>query len=162
MKALVWDMDGTLVDFYGVEGWLDSLRNFSTRPYDEAKPLWPTNELNHLMTQAQNQGYTIIICTALAKCTTTTFNKAVRNSKKVSLAAMAFPYNNFRSIPYGGNKYYPIKNIASKKGDIIEEAILFDDDMGNRQQFEKYTNCKAVNPMEVNIIEYLKKLLEKS
>lgn len=162
MKALVWDMDGTLVDFYGVEGWLESLRSFSTRPYDEAKPLWPIDELNQLMKQAQRQGYTIIICTALSKYTTPAFAQAIRTSKKISLAAMAFPYNNFRSIPYGGNKYYPIKNVASKKGDVIEEAILFDDDIDNRRQFEKYTNCKAVNPMEVNIIDYLKKLLENS
>ena len=37
-KQINFDMDGTLVDFYGVEGWLDDLMNRNTRPYREAKP----------------------------------------------------------------------------------------------------------------------------
>ena len=36
----IWfDMDGTIADLYGVDGWLDNLINEDTRPYDIAKPL---------------------------------------------------------------------------------------------------------------------------
>ena len=33
------DCDGTWVDLYGVENWLDDLKNKSARPYEVAKPL---------------------------------------------------------------------------------------------------------------------------
>ena len=32
-KVLVFDMDGTLCDFYGVEGWLNCLMAEDVRPY---------------------------------------------------------------------------------------------------------------------------------
>ena len=38
-KILNFDMDGTFVDLYGVENWLDDLTNSRTRPYEIAKPL---------------------------------------------------------------------------------------------------------------------------
>ena len=38
-KAIFFDMDGTIADLYGVDGWLDDLRAERVRPYAEAKPL---------------------------------------------------------------------------------------------------------------------------
>ena len=38
-KVINFDMDGTIANLYGVEGWLDDLENFRTRPYEQAKPL---------------------------------------------------------------------------------------------------------------------------
>ena len=38
-KAIYFDMDGTIADLYGVDGWLDDLMNESTRPYAAAAPL---------------------------------------------------------------------------------------------------------------------------
>ena len=48
-KTLVFDLDGTIVDFYGVDGWLDDLHNESTRPYDIAKPLYNMEVLNAIL-----------------------------------------------------------------------------------------------------------------
>ena len=31
-KVIVFDMDGTITDFYGVEGWLDDLHASNPRP----------------------------------------------------------------------------------------------------------------------------------
>jgi hypothetical protein len=33
-KTLVFDMDGTIADFYGVTGWLDYLKAEDTTPYE--------------------------------------------------------------------------------------------------------------------------------
>lgn len=44
-KTLVFDMDGTIADFYGVDGWLDDLHASNPRPYEEALPLWDMIEL---------------------------------------------------------------------------------------------------------------------
>ena len=38
-KMICFDMDGTIADLYGVDGWLDDLINKSARPYEVAKPL---------------------------------------------------------------------------------------------------------------------------
>ena len=38
MRTIWFDLDGTLVDLYGVEGWLEDLTNHNERPYREAKP----------------------------------------------------------------------------------------------------------------------------
>ena len=38
MKAIYFDMDGTIADLYGRDGWLDDLMNEYTRPYREVIP----------------------------------------------------------------------------------------------------------------------------
>ena len=38
-RFAIFDMDGTLADFYGVENWLTYLERQQTKPYREAKPL---------------------------------------------------------------------------------------------------------------------------
>ena len=50
-KTLVFDMDGTIADFYGVEGWLDDLHAENTRPYSQAEPLWDMVELAEVLNQ---------------------------------------------------------------------------------------------------------------
>ena len=48
-KVIVFDMDGTIADFYGVEGWLDDLYASNPRPYEIAKPLVDMTILNKLL-----------------------------------------------------------------------------------------------------------------
>ena len=38
-KVLVFDMDGTIANLYGVNGWLEDLRNYNPRPYIVAEPM---------------------------------------------------------------------------------------------------------------------------
>ena len=38
-REINFDMDGTIANFYGVDGWLDYLMNKDVTPYKEAKPL---------------------------------------------------------------------------------------------------------------------------
>ena len=45
-KTLVFDMDGTIADLYGVEGWLDMLRGEDATPYAIANPLYDMEMLN--------------------------------------------------------------------------------------------------------------------
>ena len=39
MKAIYFDMDGTIADLYGVENWLENILQRNIRPYKEAKTL---------------------------------------------------------------------------------------------------------------------------
>ena len=56
----IWfDMDGTIADLYGVDGWLENLINEDTRPYDIAKPLVNMAYLARLLHKVQANGYEI-------------------------------------------------------------------------------------------------------
>ena len=57
MKTYFFDMDGTFVDLYGVDNWLDDLINEKTRPYDEAKPLVNLARLAKAMNKASTISY---------------------------------------------------------------------------------------------------------
>lgn len=39
-KMAYFDMDGTIANFYGVDGWLDCLTAHDPRPYAVAEPLF--------------------------------------------------------------------------------------------------------------------------
>ena len=65
VKILVWDMDGTIADLYGVENWLPMLRAYDPTPYQVAKPLWDMEELARLIRLAQAQGIENRVVTSL-------------------------------------------------------------------------------------------------
>ena len=48
-KVIVFDMDGTIADLYGVTNWLADLRNFNPRPYAEALPLCDMAKLKEVL-----------------------------------------------------------------------------------------------------------------
>ena len=47
-RMLVFDMDGTIADLYGVNGWLEMLRNEDALPYEIAKPLYDMDIMREL------------------------------------------------------------------------------------------------------------------
>ena len=56
----IWlDMDGTIADFYGVDGWLNYLQNEDTTPYSAAKPLINMSLLARYLNKLQTQGHEI-------------------------------------------------------------------------------------------------------
>ena len=86
MKPLVFDMDGTNVDFYGVNGWLEDLQTEQTRPYDIAEPLWDMDELNTVLEELQKIGWHIVVTSWLAKQSTERYKTLVRRAKLEWLA----------------------------------------------------------------------------
>ena len=64
----IWfDMDGTIADLYGVDGWLEDLINQNPRPYIEAKPLLNLSLLARRLNKLQKKGYKIGIISWLSK-----------------------------------------------------------------------------------------------
>lgn len=116
-KIINFDMDGTLADFYGVEGWLDYLTNEDTTPYEKAKPLFDTVTISILLNELQKQGYEINIISWGAKNSTKEFLKATEKAKIEWLAKyFDFDFDNIFVVPYDTPK------------DAIKKGILFDDD----------------------------------
>lgn len=120
MKKIWFDMDGTIADLYGVDGWLDMLINKDATPYAIAKPLVNLNVLAKLMHKAQRNGFKICIVSALAKNSTTDYDEKVKTAKmrwlKKHLASVQF--DEIRFVPYTFTK-----NDVNSGNDI-----LFDDE----------------------------------
>ena len=58
--TIYFDMDGTIADLYGVEDWLDKLKNEDASPYAEATPLLNFRKFAKLLNAVQRRGYEIV------------------------------------------------------------------------------------------------------
>ena len=76
------DMDGTIADLYGVEGWLDDLEAKRTRPYAEAKVMHNMSALAKALNKAQRNGVQIGIISWLAKDSTAQYDQEVAEIKR--------------------------------------------------------------------------------
>lgn len=81
-RGIYFDLDGSIVDLYGVEGWLDDLIAENTRPYAEAKPLLNLSLLARYIHKAQKMGYIVGVISWLSKSGTPEYNKAVTEVKR--------------------------------------------------------------------------------
>lgn len=117
----IWiDMDGTIANLYGVEGWLNDLENHNERPYREATPLVRMNVLARLLNKAQRNGTKICVVTALAKNSNAEYDERVIEAKKVWLRThlKSVQFDEVRFVPYTFTK-----NDVNSGNDI-----LFDDE----------------------------------
>ena len=124
----IWfDMDGTIADLYGVNGWLDDLMAERTRPYDEARPLINMQVLARRLNKLQAMGYEIGIISWLSKNATAEYEEAVTKAKIKWLAKhlKSVTFNTVVIAPYG----------TPKETYGTELDILFDDEEPNRKNW---------------------------
>ena len=124
-KIINFDMDGTIADLYGVDGWLNDLINGDTRPYDIAKPLVNMSALARRLNTLQRKGYIINIISWTSKSGTAEYNERVKVAKLNWLAKhlKSVKFNNVYIVPYGTPKHE------------ISSGILFDDEEHNRNEW---------------------------
>lgn len=148
MKMLVFDMDGTIADLYGVEGWLADLRGENTRPYEVASPMYDMSNLRTILLQFKRQGWRIVVTTWLSKGSTKTYDEKVRKAKLEWLTRYDFPYDEIHLVKYGTTK----ANCTRKHGGY---QVLVDDNEKVRNGWRLGDTIDA----NKNIIESLKNLL---
>lgn len=149
---IVFDMDGTIAALYQVDKWLEKLRNNDASPYAEAKPMWDMKKLSITLRKLQKHGISISIVSWLSKESNKTFDHDTRAAKKAWLQEFDFPADEIHIVKYGTPKgNYRVRN---------DRNILIDDNADVRKQFEKFNNCSAINPTEVDIIAWLERLVE--
>ena len=153
VKMVCFDMDGTVADLYGVNGWLEMLREENARPYEIAKPMWNMNELNEVLRELQKQGIEIRIITWLSMNSSEDYKEKTRQAKLQWLENQGFPYNKFHGIAYGTTKANCIRQYL----DLGEQAILIDDNAKVRQGWNW---GQTIDPTTQNIIEMLKALIQ--
>lgn len=151
-KALMFDMDGTIADLYGVENWLEKLRAEDDTPYREAKPIYDMDVLNIIVNIFHELGYRIMVVSWGSKNATKEYNKAIKQAKLDWLNSHGFPYDEVHVVKYGTPKQNFIKD---------ELSILIDDDDNVRASFLKSTRGqeKQIINAKQNIIKELVNLL---
>lgn len=147
-KTLVFDMDGTIADLYGVDGWLEMLKNEDPTPYTIAKPLYDMDTLNLLVEILKAEGWRIVVTTWLAKESSSLYDELVRNAKIKWLEKVGFPYDEIHLVKYGTTK----ANCTRKHGGF---QILVDD---NEKIRKGWTLGDVINANE-NIIDKLVDLI---
>ena len=143
-KTLVFDMDGTIADFYGVENWLDALRAEDPRPYMDADPIYDTDALNTILLALKNMGWRIVVTTWLAKGSSKAYDTLVREAKLAWLDKYDFPYDEIHMVKYGTTK----ANCTRKLGGF---QILVDDN----EKVRKGWNLGATINANENILDAL-------
>lgn len=148
MKTLVFDMDGTLADTYGVDGWLKMLRAEDPTPYIKAKPLYDMVLLTAILWVLKNDGWRIAVTSWLAKSSTPKYDAKVKQAKIDWLRRYNFPYDELHIVEYGTIKETCTKNLGGFQ-------ILIDDDDRVRKD---WTLGDAIDAKQ-NIIPFLSGLI---
>ena len=149
-KTIVFDMDGTIGDLYGVEDWLSALRNEDVRPYVEAKPMYNMLVLNELLKILKDCGWKVVVTTWLSKGSSKAYDALVREAKIEWLERYDFPFDEIHLVKFGTTKANCTRHIGGFQ-------VLVDDN----EQVRKGWNLGATIDANENIIEALLKLLEK-
>lgn len=150
-KTLVFDMDGTIADFYGVKGWLQYLDKSDTTPYEKANPMYDMDMLESLLTILKDLfNYRVIVVTWLSKTGTKKFNNDTRVVKKDWLDKFSFPYDELHMVKYGTTKANCVRHHGKNQ-------ILFDDNASVRKG---WSLGQTVDASKENIVEFLMDLID--
>ena len=112
-KKIYFDCDGTFVDLYGVENWLDYLINSNPYPYMVARPLVNLSHMARLIHKAQKEGYKVGIISWLSKSGNEEYDRLVTTAKnewlKKHLPSVTF--DEIHIVQYGIEK----SSVANRK-----------------------------------------------
>lgn len=126
IKEINLDCDGTWIDLYGVDGWLDDLINHNPRPYAEAKPLVNLSLLARTIHQLQAQGWKVNVISWLSKNSDEEYDLLVKQTKLEWFAKHlpSVEFDEVHIVTYGTPKY------------TLGKGILFDDEEKNRAEWD--------------------------
>ena len=147
-KVLVFDMDGTIANLYGVENWLTDLRTYNARPYIVAEPMYDMEVLVAILEVLKCQGWRIAVTSWLSMESTTEYDRAVRIAKREWLEKYNFPFDEIHLVKYGTTKANCTRHLGGYQ-------ILVDDNEKVRQGW----NLGGTINANENIIDKLMDLL---
>lgn len=151
MTKWIWlDMDGTIANLYGVNGWLEDLIACNTRPYAEAEMLYNMDDILTILAKLKiKKGYKIGVISWGSKESNIDYDKAVTKVKKAWLKKYNFDLFLDKVIvtPYGVRKADTCRPFGY--------GILVDDEVQNRSAWDLGETIDATK----NIIEGLTALL---
>lgn len=118
MKAIYFDMDGTLADMFNYPDWLRYLRAEDVRPYRDCDPIVNLGKLVPILEQLRSMGVHVGVISWLAKGSSISYAKATRAAKMEWLQNhIHFEFDSIKICRYGAPKH----NYA------MDDSILVDD-----------------------------------
>lgn len=155
--AIFLDMDGSIADLYGVEGWLKALQNETVSPYADAQPLCDMAALRSVLEELKAQNYIIGIISWSSKTGSPAFHRAIRKAK----IAWLQKHNLLDLLSCIHIQRYgtPKSAIARRHITLSPAAILIDNEARNRVEWWEHEGT-AIDPTETNLVEELRKLAQ--
>lgn len=147
-KTLVFDMDGTIADLYGVVDWLDDLRAENPAPYVNASPMYDMEHLANVLNILRVCGWRVVVTSWLAKGSSRAYDRLVREAKLEWLEKYGFPYDEIHLVKYGTTKANCTRSLGGFQ-------ILFDDNENVRRGWSLGETVDANG----DIVEFLEGLL---
>lgn len=144
MKKIWFDMDGTIANLYGVNGWLDMLIANDPTPYEQAAPMLHLATLARYLNKLATQGWELGVISWLAK------NSNSNYDERVTAAKLAWLNKHLPSVSWSEIK---IVAYGTSKISLCGGGILFDDEERNRNEWGE----GAYEPSQ--IINILKELV---
>lgn len=129
-KIISLDMDGTIVDFYGVKNWLSKIRAHDASPYRDARGLVNLSRLARRLNAVQRKGWKIRIVSWGSKDRDEKFLEDVRCAKIKWLShhLKSVHFDEICIVHYGTPK--------SEVGTLCG-GFLFDDEKQNREEWAR-------------------------
>ena len=145
-KMVGFDMDGTIADLYGVEGWLEALRAEDTLPYEQAGTLVNMAQLAKLLHKLQAVGYGIGIISWTSKCGSDLYNG------QVALTKMCWLHRHLPSVSWDEIKIVAY-GTPKQTFKHYDDDILFDDEVNNRKTWQgiAYDQNDIINTLKALI-----------
>jgi len=147
MNAIYFDLDGTVYDLYGVDGWLEMLTEENVTAYECGNPKCDMRKLNTLLEQFVALGFVVGVVTWTAMHGSREFNRATRKVKLAWVREHMPTVTEFHCVKYGTPKHRVAK---------VKNSVLVDDNSEVRDAWKGYT----VNATE-DILPQLEELLKK-
>lgn len=125
MKVIYFDVDGSIADLYGVDGWLDCLLAHDPRPYAEARPFFSIDEVVRIFEMCIKAGYRVGVISWCSREKNKEFDKLTREVKKAWLQEHFPIASEVHIVAYGTPKWKVIDK------SLRADAILVDDEDKN-------------------------------
>lgn len=139
-RAIYFDMDGTIANLYGFDGWLDFLHAENVEPYAACEPCVNVQKFITIVRDLQAKGYTIGVISWGAMGGSREYTRAVKRAKVEWLRKwFADVFTEIHVIKYGTPKFSVAK---------IKNAILVDDNADVRHKWHGLT-IDATNKKEM-------------
>lgn len=148
VQAIYFDMDGTIADLYGYDGWLDCLIGEDVRPYIDCEPLFDAGMLESLQA-LRAHGVRIGVISWGCKGSSDAYLSRTAHAKAQWLQAHAFPCDELHVIAYGQDK--------AASAHVQRSCILVDDDEGVRASWaDAQADRHAIEPSKcVDLVKAL-------
>lgn len=137
-KVIMFDMDGTVYDLYGVPNWLEKLENSDVSAYSDGAPLVNLKELKKVCEALIEKGFEIGVITWLSKCGNDDFNKRTAQVKREWVTSNMPYVKHFTAQKYGT----PKQRALNKN---VKYAILVDDNAEVREMWETPKQRKTID-----------------